>query len=449
MLVPGGFPGRAIPLGPLIRQDCTATSMSHFIDRRLNGKNKSAVNRQRFLKRYKTQLKRAVADAVNQRSITDVDSGEKVGIPSRDISEPVFHHGPGGTRDMVHPGNKEFMPGDRIRRPEGGEGNGAGQGKAGRGGKGEDDFVFELSREEFLDLLFDDLELPNLVRNQLIGTTEFKTVRAGYRTDGAPSNIDVVRSLKGAVARRTALGAPYRARIRELEAELEALLASGTPEDDSRVVELREEIDRQKTRLAALPFIDTFDLRYQSFTRLPEPTSKAVMVCIMDVSGSMDQVRKNLAKRFFILLYLFLKRNYDQIEVVFIRHHTVAQEVDEQEFFYSRETGGTVVSSALNLADEILRERYDPTTWNIYAAQASDGDNWDSDSAVCRDVLTERLLPLMRYFAYVEITPRQHQSLWHAYQEVASTHQHFAMREIAGADDIFPVFRELFKRQTA
>jgi uncharacterized sporulation protein YeaH/YhbH (DUF444 family) len=423
--------------------------MSHFIDRRLNGKNKSAVNRQRFLKRYKTQLKRAVADAVNQRSITDVDSGEKVGIPSRDISEPVFHHGPGGTRDMVHPGNKEFMPGDRIRRPEGGEGNGAGQGKAGRGGKGEDDFVFELSREEFLDLLFDDLELPNLVRNQLIGTTEFKTVRAGYRTDGAPSNIDVVRSLKGAVARRTALGAPYRARIRELEAELEALLASGTPEDDSRVVELREEIDRQKTRLAALPFIDTFDLRYQSFTRLPEPTSKAVMVCIMDVSGSMDQVRKNLAKRFFILLYLFLKRNYDQIEVVFIRHHTVAQEVDEQEFFYSRETGGTVVSSALNLADEILRERYDPTTWNIYAAQASDGDNWDSDSAVCRDVLTERLLPLMRYFAYVEITPRQHQSLWHAYQEVASTHQHFAMREIAGADDIFPVFRELFKRQTA
>jgi uncharacterized sporulation protein YeaH/YhbH (DUF444 family) len=423
--------------------------MSHFIDRRLNGKNKSTVNRQRFLKRYKTQLKRAVADAVNQRSITDVDSGEKVGIPSKDISEPVFHHGPGGTRDMVHPGNKEFMPGDRIRRPEGGGGGGAGQGKAGRGGKGEDDFVFELSREEFLDLLFDDLELPNLVRNQLIGSTEFKSVRAGYRTDGAPSNIDVVRSLKGAVARRTALGAPYRARLRELEAELEALLAEGAPEDDPRILALREEIDSQKTRLTALPFIDTFDLRYQSFTRQPEPTSKAVMVCIMDVSGSMDQVRKNLAKRFFILLYLFLKRNYDKIEVVFIRHHTVAQEVDEQEFFYSRETGGTVVSSALNLADEILRERYDPAVWNIYAAQASDGDNWDSDSAVCRDVLLERLLPLMRYFAYVEITPRQHQSLWYAYQEVAAAHKHFAMREIDGADDIFPVFRDLFKRQSA
>ncbi len=423
--------------------------MSHFIDRRLNGKNKSTVNRQRFLKRYKTQLKRAVADAVNKRSITDVDSGEQVGIPSKDISEPVFHHGQGGSRDMVHPGNKDFQQGDRIRRPEGAGGEGAGKGKAGKGESGEDDFVFELSREEFMDLLFDDLELPNLVRNQLMGTTEFKSVRAGYRTDGAPSNIDVVRSLKGAIARRTALGAPYRAKVRELEEELEALIAGGAAEDDPRVLALREEIDRQKTRIAALPFIDTFDLRYQSFTRQPQPTSKAVMVCIMDVSGSMDQMRKNLAKRFFILLYLFLKRNYDKIDVVFIRHHTVAQEVDEQEFFYSRETGGTVVSSALNLTHEVLRERYDPSVWNIYAAQASDGDNWDSDSSVCRDILADKLLPMMRYFAYVEITPRQHQSLWYAYQELAATHRHFAMREIDGTDDIFPVFRELFKRQSA
>jgi uncharacterized sporulation protein YeaH/YhbH (DUF444 family) len=423
--------------------------MSHFIDRRLNSKNKSTVNRQRFLRRYKTQLKRAASDAVNRRSITDIDGGEKVGIPSKDISEPVFHHGPGGRRDMVHPGNKEFEAGDRVQRPEGGEGQGAGQGRAGRGGSGQDDFVFELSREEFLDLLFDDLELPNLVRNQLIGTTEFKTVRAGYATEGAPSNIDVVRSLRGAVARRTALGAPYRKRIRELEDQLAALLASGTAEDDPAAQALREEIDALKTRIAALPFIDTFDLRYQSFTKFPEPTSKAVMLCIMDVSGSMDQVRKNLAKRFFILLYLFLQRNYDKIEVVFIRHHTIAQEVDEQEFFYSRETGGTVVSSALQLANDVIRERYDSEAWNIYVAQASDGDNWDSDSSICREMLIEHLMPLVRYYAYVEITPRQHQSLWYAYQDVKAAHRHFAMEEINGADDIFPVFRELFKRQEA
>ncbi len=401
--------------------------MSHFIDRRLNGKNKSTVNRQRFLRRYKTQLKRAASDAVNRRSITDIDGGEKVGIPSKDISEPQFHHGPGGSRDMVHPGNKEFGAGDRVQRPEGGGGQGGGQGQAGKDGRGEDDFVFELSREEFLDLLFDDLELPNLVRNQLVGTTEFKTVRAGYATEGAPSNIDVVRSLRGAVARRTALGAPDRSRIRALEEELDALIEGGCDEDDARLTALREEIDRLKTRVAALPFIDTFDLRYQSFVKQPEPTSKAVMLCIMDVSGSMDQVRKNLAKRFFILLYLFLQRNYDKIEVVFIRHHTVAQEVDEQEFFYSRETGGTVVSSALQLAYDVIRQRYDSESWNIYAAQASDGDNWDSDSSICRELLIQQLMPLMRYYAYVEITPRQHQSLWYAYQDVRAANPHFAM----------------------
>jgi uncharacterized sporulation protein YeaH/YhbH (DUF444 family) len=422
--------------------------MSHLIDRRVSSKHKSTVNRQRFLRRYKQQLKRSVADAVNRRSITDIDGGEKVGIPSKDISEPVFHHGPGGRREQVHPGNKEFTAGDRLPRPEGG-GGGQGSGRASRDGQGEDDFVFELSREEFMDLLFDDLELPNLVRNQLLGTEEFKSVRAGYTTSGAPSNIDVVRSLKGAIARRTALGAPYRGRIRELEAELATLVAAGAPETDARLLELRAEIDRLKTRLNALPFIDTFDLRYQAFTRQPQPTSQAVMLCIMDVSGSMDQTRKSLAKRFFILLYLFLQRNYDKIELVFIRHHTIAQEVDEQDFFYSRETGGTVVSSALSLAHEILTERYASNQWNIYAAQASDGDNWDSDSGLCRDLLNERLLPLMRYFAYVEITPRQHQSLWHAYEDVQARHPHFAMREIGGAEDIYPVFRELFKRQMA
>ena len=197
--------------------------MSHLIDRRVASKRKSAVNRQRFLKRYKSQLKRAVADAVNRRSIVDTDTGEKVKIPSKDVSEPVFSHGPGGTREGVYPGNREFVTGDQFERPPGGAGGGSGSGEASDSGEGEDEFAFELSHDEYLDLLFDDLELPNLIRNQLVGATEFKTVRAGYSTDGSPSNIDVVRSLKGAIARRTALAAPYRGRIRELEEELEAL----------------------------------------------------------------------------------------------------------------------------------------------------------------------------------------------------------------------------------
>jgi hypothetical protein len=419
--------------------------MPTFIDRRLDGKNKSAVNRQRFIQRFKGQLKRAVNEAMNGRSIMDMDSGEKVSIPARDISEPVFNHGPGGRRDIIHPGNKEFVPGDRVPRPRGGKGGG-GSGQAGNSGSGEDDFVFTLSREEFLDLFFEDLELPNLVKTQLTKVEEFKSVRAGFSSAGIPPNIDVVRSLKGALARRIALSGPYNTKLRQKEEELEALLAE-TDETDPRVIALREEITGLRARINAIPFIDTFDLRYANRIRQPQPTSQAVMFCLMDVSGSMDKARKDLAKRFFTLLYLFLKRNYERIEVVFIRHHTVAKEVNEEEFFYSRETGGTVVSSALTLMRDIMRERYPVTSWNIYAAQASDGDNWHHDSPTCREVLTKHIMPLVRYFAYIEITPDRHQSLWEAYEEVRQIFPQFAMRQIDEPADIYPVFRDLFKKR--
>jgi hypothetical protein len=419
--------------------------MPTFIDRRVDGRNKSAVNRQRFIRRFKSQLKKAVNDAMHGRSIMDVDSGEQVSIPAKDISEPVFSHGPGGHREVIHPGNKEFVPGDRVPRPRGGKGGGGG-GQASNSGMGEDDFIFTLSREEFLELFFEDLELPNLVKTQLAKVQEFKSVRAGFSSAGIPPNIDVVRSLKGALARRIALSAPYNAQLREKEQELEALLQE-TDDTDPQVITLQEDIVSLRARIRAIPFIDTFDLRYANRIRQPQPTSQAVMFCLMDVSGSMDKARKDLAKRFFTLLYLFLKRNYERIEVVFIRHHTVAKEVDEQEFFYSRETGGTVVSSALTLMRDIMRERYPISSWNIYAAQASDGDNWHHDSPTCRDLLSKAIMPFVRYFAYIEITPDRHQSLWEAYEEVRQIFPQFAMRQIDGPADIYPVFRDLFKRQ--
>jgi len=422
--------------------------MPTFIDRRVDGKNKSAVNRQRFIRRFKSQLKKAVNEAMNGRSIKDMDSGEKVSIPARDISEPVFGHGPGGHREIIHPGNKEFVTGDRVPRPKGGRGAGKGGGQASNSGSGEDDFVFQLSREEFLELFFEDLELPNLVKTQLAKAQEFKAVRAGVSTAGTPPNIDIVRSMKSALARRIALAAPYNSRLREMQRELEALLEE-RDESDPRVVELQAEIVRLRTRINAIPFIDTFDLRYANRILQPQPTTQAVMFCLMDVSGSMDKIRKDLAKRFFTLLYLFLKRNYERIDVVFIRHHTVAKEVDEEEFFYSRETGGTVVSSALSLMRDIVRERYPVSSWNIYAAQASDGDNWHHDSPSCRDILMKHIMQAVRYFAYIEITPDRHQSLWEAYEEVRKIYPQFAMRQIDGPADIYPVFRDLFKRRTA
>jgi uncharacterized sporulation protein YeaH/YhbH (DUF444 family) len=247
--------------------------MATFIDRRLDGKNKSSVNRQRFIRRFKGQIKKAVAEAMNGRSITDIDNGEKVNIPARDLSEPVFGHGPGGQREAIHPGNREFTPGDRIARPQGGAGGGAGGGQASNTGEGEDDFVFELSREEFLELFFEDLELPNLVRTQLAKATEFKSVRAGFTSAGNPANIDVVRSLRGALARRMAMAAPYSRRLHEAEEELQRLFDE-SPIDEIRVQALVEEIEHLRARVRAVPFIDTFDLRYVNRVQQPQPTTQ-------------------------------------------------------------------------------------------------------------------------------------------------------------------------------
>ncbi|MBU1436970.1 MAG: YeaH/YhbH family protein [Gammaproteobacteria bacterium] len=421
--------------------------MAHFIDRRLNGKNKSAVNRQRFIRRYKQQIKQAVSDAISKRSVTDINSGESVTIPGRDITEPFFHQGKGGHREMIHPGNDQFSPGDRIKRPLGGQG-GSGQGDASQDGEGEDEFVFSISKDEYLDLLFEDLELPNLKKNQLDKLVQYKNVRAGYRSEGVPSNIDVVRSLQGSLARRIAMSAGKKKQLHELEQRI-ALLEQDAVPDQLQLQMLLTEASELKKRIAAVPFIDSFDLRFRNFAKRPEPTSKAVMFCLMDVSGSMDQATKDMAKRFYILLYMFLSRSYKNVDVVYIRHHTQAKEVDEQEFFYSQETGGTIVSSALKLMADIVKERYDPTQWNIYAAQASDGDNWADDSPQCASLLTEQLLPFVRYYAYIEITQRPHQSLWQEYEKLLASFDNFAIQPIRQVSDIYPVFRTLFKKQAA
>lgn len=420
--------------------------MSRIVDRRLNGKNKSAVNRQRFLKRYKGQIKKAVADAIAGRSITDIEKGESVSIPGKDISEPTIHHGQGGARDAVHPGNREFVTGDKVERPKQGQGQGGGS-QASNKGEGLDEFVFELTKEEFMEYFFEDLALPNLVKRDLATVTDIKKVRAGFSSNGIPTNINIVRSMRNAHARKIAIAGPYRKQLKEKEALLATLKLS---KDDSslEIIELEQEIDALKRKIAAIPFIDTFDLRYNNRIDVPMPSTQAVMFCVMDVSGSMDQLKKDIAKRFFILLYLFLTKNYTKIDIVFISHHTVAKEVTEEEFFYSRETGGTVVSSALQLMHEVIRERYPTNAWNIYIAQASDGDNWHDDSSICSDILNNKIMPLVQYYAYVEITPENHQSLWFEYEEVKNRWPNFAMQKLEDIADIYPVFRELFKKSS-
>jgi uncharacterized protein len=414
----------------------------HIVDRRLNPGSKSLENRQRFLRRAKALVQGAVKKSTEGRDIKDVLEGGEIGIPLDGMSEPRFRR-EGGTRDMVLPGNKKFIEGDML--PRSGEGGGR-QTEPGEG-DGEDDFRFVLSRDEFVDLFLDDLELPDLAKRKLAQAESEGLHRAGYATSGSPANISVSRTVRLAMARRVALRRPRPETIAELEAELADC-------DEARRVELMAEIDALKARIRRIPYLDQVDIRYRRFETMPKPVAQAVMFCLMDVSGSMSEHMKDLAKRFYMLLYVFLTRRYRHVEIVFIRHTDRAEEVDEDTFFHGPASGGTMVSSALQAMYEIVRSRFRPADWNIYAAQASDGDNSHSDSQAVGRLLSEMILPVSQFFAYLEVSEAggstfemPDSSLWTLYERLRANGAPLSMRKVSDRGQIFPVFQDLFQRR--
>ena len=434
----------------------------NVIDRRANQqKGKSSGNRRRFIRRVKKQLKEATADIIRDGKIEGIAGGEgrKVSIPKKDLKEYQIGHSPsGGERNIIHTGNKEFSQGDRINRPEKGGGKGN---KGSQDGEGEDDFTFELTKDEFLELFFEDLELPDLIKQSIKAVDTWNWNRAGFVNDGTPARMNIERSMRKAKGRRSALRGPKKKKLKKLEAELEQLNITITDMqsngqdctiEKTRRTVVEHEIKVLKRKIKAVPFIDEIDLQYNHWEKQPVPTTKAVMFCIMDVSGSMGEWEKEMSKRFFMLLYLFLTKAYEKVELVFIRHHSIAKEVDEDEFFHSKETGGTVVSCAIDLMDKIIKERYDVNSWNIYACQASDGDNWSSgDNALVRSMLESKILPAVQYYAYVEIKDNKDRGsdLWDMYNEIQATHTNFATSVIHDAAEIYPVFRKLFEKEKA
>lgn len=420
--------------------------MLTIIDRRLNPKGKSLPNRQRFIRRAREQVLDAVAEASGRRRIADVAGGEQITIPADRLLEPAFRKaGSGGKREYTVPGNHSYVVGDRLRRPE--DGPGGGSSKAGSdSGDGEDAFTFALSRDEFLDLYFDGLELPDLAKRRVRRSEQLTQQRAGFSVTGTPANLNIHRTMRNALARRIALRRPDPEILRQLDEQIAALSASD--DDADRLAELLEQRAEQVRRLRSIPWIDPVDIRYSRHEIIRQPVSQAVMFCLMDVSGSMTKDMKDLAKRFFSLLYLFLERRYRHVDLVFIRHTHIAQEVDEETFFYSRETGGTLVSPALELMRSIIDSRYPAQDWNIYGAQASDGDNTPSDNAAAAALMADSILPLAQYFAYIEVGPdysdMRPSDLWRTYGSVDASTQPLVRRRVRSRRDIFPVFRELF-----
>lgn len=425
-----------------------------IIDRRLNPGGKSLANRQRFLRRAKALVRQAVRDSSKERSIKDMEQGGEVAIPLEGVREPRLHRSAaGGRREHLLPGNKKFVEGDTIPRPPGGAGGGQ---DGSPDGEGEDDFRFVLSQDEYLDLFLEDLELPDLEKRKLTSAESVTWRRAGFSVTGSPANLALGRTMRNSLSRRIALRRPKPDEVERLEAEISALQTSGA--DPGRLGELRDELSRLLQRTRRIPYVDPIDIRYRRYEPHPKPVAQAVMFCLMDVSGSMTEHMKDLAKRFFALLYIFLKRRYRHVEIVFIRHTHVAEEVDEDTFFHSTETGGTVVSTALQEMARVAAERYRPEDWNVYAAQASDGDNSSSDSDTTAALLTRAILPLCQYFAYLEVAgeddgvpmgfhPRETQ-LWRTYDRVRDAGAAFAMRKVRHRRDIYPVFRELFQRRS-
>ena len=436
--------------------------MTHFIDRRLNPKGKSLANRQRFLRRARTQIREAVQKSLKDSAVADIGKERKVKISTKGTREPRLRldHRSGGEQDFVLPGNKEFVPGQTINKPPKSEDGQAGK-QAADSGEGEDDFEFTMTQEEVLDIFFEDLELPNLVRTTLKETPAKVWRRAGITTAGSPNQINLIRTMRNAFGRRLVLKRPKLSDIELLELAL-ANAEQETPQTDetrSKIVALKEQIAKANAKRKWVAFIDPLDVRFNAFTEQPVPTSQAVMFCLMDVSGSMGEREKDLAKRFYMLLHLFLKRRYEKVDVVFIRHTHDAQEVDEQEFFYSRQSGGTIVSTALDKMLEIQKERYATADWNIYAAQASDGYTQSGDARHCVELLNGQIMPLCQYYAYIEILDEREMEvfasedsgaeLWRAYRTVADLWPNFATKRISKPADIFPVFRELFKKSEA
>ena len=297
-----------------------------------------------------------------------------------------------------------------------------------------------------MNLFFEDLALPNLAKRKLKSVTSTAWNRAGYANEGSPQRLNKYQTMRRSLARRIALGRPKLGEVQRLEAELEE---ASVQEDADEMKRLTVLVNDARKRMQSVPFLDPVDLRYNRFEQTPKPTTQAVMFCLMDTSASMTESLKDLAKRFFMLLHLFLTRHYRSVELVFIRHTYTASEVDEETFFHGRESGGTVVSSALEEMLRIVRQRYPVQDWNIYAAQASDGHNFDHDMPRTLTLLDQEILDLCQYYAYIEVADQEFcdtSSLWEGYSHLES-HSQFARAQVTDPTRDLSCFSQTVRQQ--
>lgn len=416
--------------------------MTNIIDRRFTIKDSSVENRKKFLDRYKNKIKDAVKKAIDKQSIKDFkfkDQKVKITVDDNSLDLPSFEFDPeDGVYSDISVGNKKYKKGDKVKKPQG-RGNGN---NGSPNGGGEDSFEFTLTEEEFAKLFFEDLELPELIKKQFTGEA-YEIQKLGFSTSGSPSSLSIRQTIIRAFIRRFALNKQKKENKNQCDGcQAKHPLVNGyhqAPYPSGIMICQKEKYK--------VNFLEDIDLRYNYRDKVELPSTKAVMFALMDVSGSMGEKEKDIAKRFFILLNMFLKRNYKTVDVVFVRHAEWAEECTEDVFFHDRASGGTIISAGYEKILDILNSRYDRNEWNIYISQATDGDNWENDSCVFENTL-DKLLNICQYFAYIEIPQSESGSrTYKLLTKIGEMHKNLATRLIREYNEIFEVFRGLFTKE--
>ncbi len=386
---------------------------------------RSAEDRRRHRQLVEESIKKNITDIIAEESIIGQSKNKKIKIPIKSIKEYQFIYGKnsGG----VGSGDGSEKRGDKVGEDGSGK-SGKGKGQAGND-EGEDIYETEITLEELINYLFEDLDLPDIDKKKMAEIESTKSHRnLGYQRKGIPPRLAKKRSVIEKIKRKQA----YK-RSHDLNNDVE--------ENNSTGLELEQDNDKR------FPFSED-DLRYKRLKETRKKEFNAVVICIMDVSGSMDQTKKYMARSFYFMLYQWIRTKYTNVEVVFVSHTTVAKEVNEQEFFHKGESGGTYISSGYEKALEIIEQRYNPVSWNIYAFHCSDGDNWSEDNKKAVES-AQKLCEVCNLFGYGEIISGYYFSTSTIKTEFQKNinNKNFAVITMTKKEDIFPGLKKLLEKE--
>ncbi|MBC8408872.1 MAG: DUF444 family protein [Rhodobacteraceae bacterium] len=372
---------------------------------------RSASDRRRHREKIDKAIKEGVTDILSDESIIGQSGSKKIKIPVRGIKQYKFVYGSNQQKKVGSSAGNDVSKGQKIKKKKPEPASGGGSGQPGDGG-GEEYYEIEITLEELASYLFDTLQLPELEKKQFKKMITEKMKRHGYRNQGIRPRLDKKETVKRMLKRRNAA---------------------------KRSLDVDDE---------DFAFRDS-DLRYKHIVEKKTPNSNAVIFFVMDISGSMTKEKKFLSRSFFFLLYHFIRSKYDQTDIVFVAHDSQAYEVSEQQFFTRGSSGGTIVSSGLEMVDNIIEKRYHPNSWNVYLFQCSDGDNWPSDNEKTM-TLINKLQRLCQFIGYCEVEPyaerikwdKSDSSLLSVYSKTTATNVKHA--KITDKADIWPAFKKFF-----